>query len=135
MKIFSARNHKEKSIVCEWILNYPNPLIISCDEPKRSLVRNAQLHAVLEDIAAQVQWHGYYYDKDDWKRMLTAGWMRATKRSIKMVPAVDGSGVDVLYQRTSKLNESECRELIQYIYAFGIDQGVKFRDPREEYAA
>jgi hypothetical protein len=45
MKIFTARNHKEKSAASEWILNYPNALIISCDEPKRSLVRNAQLQS------------------------------------------------------------------------------------------
>jgi hypothetical protein len=37
VKIFTARNHKEKSAACEWILNYPNALIISCDEPKRSV--------------------------------------------------------------------------------------------------
>jgi hypothetical protein len=109
--------------------------VVTIDEPKRSLVRNAQLHAVISDIADQLKWHGDYYDTEDWKRMLTAGWMRATQRKIKLVPAVDGSGIDVLYQRTSRLTEAECRELIQYIYAFGVDQGVKFKDPHEEQAA
>lgn len=132
MKVFNAKSHQAKAAACEWILNYPNALIISCDEPKRTNVRNAQLHAVLSDIAEQLQWHGEYYETEDWKRMLTAGWMRATKRSVKLVPAVDGSGVDVLYQRTSRLTEAECRELIQFFYAWGVDQGVQFKEPTLE---
>ena len=131
MKIFLTSDHKSRSLACEFILNQPGKLIITVDEPKRSLVRNAQLHAILQDIAEQVCWHGEYYDIDDWKRMLTAGWMRATGRSVKFVPAVDGSGTDVLYQRTSKLTEAECRELIQYIYAWGVDQNVRFKEPEQ----
>jgi hypothetical protein len=131
MRIFHTKSHQQRSEASEFLLNLPadQPYIITIDEPKRSLLRNAQLHAVLSDIAEQLQWHGHYYDVEDWKRMLTAGWMRATARRIKLVPAVDGSGVDVLYQRTSKLNEGECRELIQYVYAWGVDNGVRFRDP------
>jgi len=108
-----------------------NKVIVEVRESTRTLVRNDQLHAVLTDITKQVKWHGEYYDIEDWKRLLTAGWMRATDRKIKLIPAIDGNGIDVLYQRTSKLTEAECRELIQYIYAWGVDHGVKFKDPHE----
>lgn len=110
-------------------------LVYDVHEPKRTLVRNAQLHAVITDVAKQVKWGGEWMEIEDWKRLLTAGWMRATDRQVKLVPAIDGYGFDVLYQRTSKLTEGECRELIQYIYAWGVDEGVKFKDPHEDQAA
>lgn len=134
MKSFVIPAGQQSLLDCLAQLDPKRRYVVTIDEPKRSLVRNAQLHAVLTDIAQQLQWHGEYHDVEDWKRMLTAGWMRATNRKVKLVPAVDGSGVDVLYQRTSKLTEAECRELIQYVYAFGVDQGVKFKDPHSEAA-
>ena len=106
--------------------------VVTVDEPKRSLVRNAQLHAVITDISEQVQWDGEWLDSESWKRLLTAAWMRATNRKVKIIRAIDGHGIDVLYQRTSKLNESECRELVQYIFAWGVEQGVVFKEPTEE---
>lgn len=106
--------------------------IVEVREPNRDLIRNAALHACITDVAKQMKWHGEYYDIEDWKRLLTAAWMRATDRKIKLIPAIDGSGVDVLYQRTSRLSNSEVRELIQYIYAFGVEHGVVFKEPTPE---
>lgn len=133
-RTFAAKTHRQRAAAAEYVLNMEGDWMVTIHEPVRSLTRNAQLHAVLTDISRQVKWHGEYYDVEDFKRLLTAGWMRATGRRVKFVPAVDGSGTDVLYQRTSKLSEAECRELIQYCYAFGVDQGVKFRDPHQEAA-
>jgi hypothetical protein len=106
--------------------------VVTIDEPKRSNVRNAELHAAITDIAKQIQWGGEWMEAEEWKRLLTAGWMRATGRKVKLVPAIDGHGFDVLYQRTSRLTEAECRDLIQYIYAWGVDQGVVFKEPTPE---
>jgi hypothetical protein len=88
----------------------------------------------LSDVAKQVKWDGEYFDVESWKRLLTAAWMRATNRKVKIVRAIDGHGIDVLYQRTSNLNEGECRELVQFIYAWGVDQNVQFKEPGAQAA-
>jgi hypothetical protein len=133
-RTFITKNHKQRSDAVEFILNYPGVLVINLDEPKRSIPRNSQLHAVLTDISDQVKWDGEWLNVDQWKRLLTAAWMRATGRSVKIVRAIDGTGVEPLYQATRDLNESECRELIQYIYAWGVDQEppVMFKEPTPE---
>lgn len=84
----------------------------------RSSEQNALLHATLTDISRSVTWGGKKWDVDDWKRLLTAAWLRARKEAAIFVPAVDGAGFDVLYRRTSQLTKGECAELIDYIQAW-----------------
>jgi hypothetical protein len=46
-----------------------------------------------------------------------------------MLPAIDGHGVDLVFRRTSQLTNAECNELIEYVQAWAVDQGVKFSAP------
>ena len=91
-------------------------------EPKRSLDQNALLHAELQEVSERMKWAGEFRSVDDWKRLLTAAWMRATDRKVVLLPAVDGSGFDVLYQRTSTLTKSEMTDLCAYIQAWKADR-------------
>lgn len=99
-------------------------------EAKRTPEQNAGLHAVLTDILKQMEWNGERLSKEEWKRLLTAGWMKATGRRAKMVRALDGQGIEVLYQRTSELSKSECSELLEFITAWAVDQGVRLTETR-----
>lgn len=96
----------------------PDGYIVEIREPTRNLEQNAALHAVLGEIAASRQWAGQTLSIEDWKRLLTAAWCRATGRGVKLLPALDGQGFDALYQRTSTLTKSEMSELIDYIHAW-----------------
>lgn len=95
----------------------------------RNSVQNAKLYAMLSDISRQIQWAGKVRDVDTWKRLLTAGWLRARGESVEILPAIDGHGVDVVFRRTSNLSIKECAELIEYVYAWGAEQGVRFSAP------
>jgi len=110
-----------------------NPRVDKCPHcgfgiVQRTLEQNDKLHAVLQDIAEQKQWAGQHLDLEDWKRLLTAAWERATGGHIRMYPAVDGHGMDVLYRRTSRMNKAEMIELIEYITAWAVDNGIQLRD-------
>ena len=98
--------------------------------PKRSSDQNAALHAALTEISEQMEWGGERLSVEEWKRLLTAGWMRATGRRAKMVRALDGQGIEVLYQRTSELSKAECSELLEFVMAWAIDQGVRLTETR-----
>ena len=102
-------------------------LVLEIRPERRSDAQNRLLHSVLQDIAQQVDWHGKKFDVVTWKRLCMAAWLREAGGNPELIPALDGSGFDVIYERTSKLNKTQCSELIEWCFAFGADHGVKFR--------
>lgn len=106
-------------------------LVVSVRPATRSSEQNARLHAMLTDVSRQCEWAGSKWDVEDWKRLMTAAWLRARRESAVMVPSIDGHGFDVLYRRTSKLTKAECAELIDYIDAWGSEHGMQWTERRE----
>jgi hypothetical protein len=105
----------------------PDGYVVSIKEGTRSLEQNAMLWAVLNDISKQVKWYGQSLTDYEWKDVLTA----ALKKE-KVVPGING-GFVVLGQRTSKMSKKEFTELLEIAYAFGAQQGVKFKDITNKY--
>jgi len=95
-------------------------------KPKtRTLEQNALLHALLQRITNSVEWSGKKRDIDTWKRLLTAAWLRARGEPIELLPALDGHGVDIVFRRTSNLTVNEMIELVDFIQAWAIGQGIE----------
>ncbi|MDO4725369.1 MAG: recombination protein NinB [Comamonadaceae bacterium] len=103
-------------------------LVVEVRPETRSLKQNALLHALIGDIARQLEWAGAKRDAEVWKRLLVAAWLRAQGESVEVLPALDGHGVDVVFRRTSQLNKAECAELVDFIYAWAAERGVHFRE-------
>lgn len=93
---------------------------------KRSDAENRLLHALLTHIARSQEWAGKKRDVETWKRLLTAAWLRARGEHIEMLPALDGHGIDIVFRRTSDLTKGECAELIEFIYAWGVQNDLQF---------
>jgi hypothetical protein len=94
----------------------------------RSDAQNRLLHSRFSDVAKQCTWAGRKWDIDSWKRLLTAAWCRTRNEGVELVPAIDGKGFDILYQRTSKLTRAECTDLAEYVMAWGssLDEPLKW---------
>ena len=103
-------------------------LVVEIKQETRSTAQNARLHAMLGDIARQVEWAGKKRDETTWKRLMTAAWLRARGEQLEVLPAIDGHGVDIVFERTSRLSRAECGELMEYVAAWGAEHGVEFRD-------
>lgn len=99
-----------------------NAYTLSIEEPRRNNSQNALLHATLADIASRREWAGRKWEAEVWKRLLTAAWMRAQGEQVLVVPALDGHGVDVVFQRTSKLSKGQMAELIDFVQAWEAQQ-------------
>lgn len=69
-------------------------LVLEVKPETRSDRQNRFLHAMLGDIAAQVEWAGKKRDAETWKRLLVAAWCRARREPVELLPALDGVGVD-----------------------------------------
>lgn len=125
---FKLEDEKDRARILGYIsgLDLEKPKKVSVTGADRSIEQNKMLHARLSDIAAQVEHAGMKWDVTVWKRLCTAAWLRERGAAIQMIPAIDGKGVDVLYEPTSKLSMKKCAELITWIEAYGAECQVKW---------
>lgn len=91
-------------------------------EETRSTEQNRRLWAMLNEVAAQVVWHGQKLSPEDWKHIFSA-----SLKKQRAVPGIDG-GFVVLGQSTSKMTVAEMSELQTLIEAFGAENGVTFAE-------
>ena len=104
----------------EAVKNAPAGYVVEIKEPSRSLDQNALLWPLLTCLSEQVDWYGQHLTPDEWKDVMTAG-----LRKQKAVPGIDG-GFVMVGSRTSKMSKAEFSDLVELIYAFGAERGVRF---------
>lgn len=112
--------------------NAPDGYMVVISEKNRTLEENSLLHALITEIAKKMEWAGAKRDVETWKRLLVAAWCRVHGSAVNILPALDGSGVDIIPVRTSKLTKKECSDLIEYIYAWGADNGIEWDSYHEK---
>lgn len=104
-----------------FIAEAPEGWKVEVKPPPRNSDINAALHAKLTEVAKTCLWYGQRMDVLTWKRLFTAAWLRATGEQVEVVPALDGRGVDVVYERTSTMTQAQVRDLLTYIEAWLAD--------------
>ena len=120
--IFRLAHAQARALALEIVKTAPEGYIVTIQEPTRTLDQNAALWPVLQEISKQVNWHGNKLTAEEWKDVFSA----ALKKQ-KVVPGLDG-GFVVCGQRTSRMVKKEFSELIELMYAFGVEHGVKWSD-------
>jgi hypothetical protein len=79
---------------------------------------------MLSDLAKQVEWHGQKFTGEVWKRLCVASYLRENNESPILVPSLDGNGVDIIYEKTSKMSKKVMSELIEWVSCFGAENNV-----------
>ncbi len=130
-QVFYLRSPQIRQNLIEHIKNLPldqsKPIEVEVSPPKRTLSQNRKMWPLLHDLSVQVVWYGERYDEDDWKDMITALVAKSKRQEQRTAPGI-GGGVVMFGQRTSKMRVAEMVEVIEAIYWFGTEQGVKFSD-------
>lgn len=111
----------------EAVRNAPDEYIVTIQPPKRSMIQNSKMWAMLGDVSKQVVWYGLTLSSEDWKDVLSA----SLRKEIRTVPNIDGNGLVVLGMRTSQMSIREMNEMIEYMYCFGASKDVKWSEPQE----
>jgi hypothetical protein len=91
---------------------------------KRSLPQNDRLWANLTDVARQKEHCGRKYPPEAWKSIFMNAWGKQSE----FMPTLDGSSFFPLGYRSSELTKDEMSELIEFIIAWGTQNGVVFHD-------
>lgn len=97
-------------------------------EPTRNSEQNARAHAMLGDIASQAEHYGRKWPAGVWKRLTVAAFMRELNEQPLMIPALDGIGVDVIYEKTSQMGVRQMAKYIDWLGAFGAEKGVTWSE-------
>ncbi len=123
-------SESHKQFVASLILKTPSGHFVTISAPKRSLAQNAAIHVALSDIADQLHWppppsnHGQKFPLLTWKRLSMAAFLREEGERPDLIPALDGKGFDIVYEKTSQLTVEQASKYLEWIYAFGAENGV-----------
>lgn len=125
---FRLSDEKLRAWVASFVATAPLGTYVEVRGTKRSDPQNKALHAALQEIAQQMTWHGLKFNVTTWKRLCTAAWLRELGETPELIPALDGKGFDIIYEPTSKMTKAQVSELLEWIYHFGAQNGVTFKD-------
>lgn len=107
-----------------WLSQAPLGTRVEFRAPRRSIPQNDRMWAMLTDVAAQVTHCGRRYTADAWKVLF----MHALGREVQFLPALDGTSFVPYGQSSSELSKQEMSDLIDFIAAWGAENGVVFND-------
>lgn len=88
----------------------------------RRLLQNDKMWCMLTDISEQVVWYSQKLTPAEWKDVFTAA-----MKKLKVVPGIDG-GFVVIGGHTSKMTVAEMSEMIEFMYAFGAQHNVVWKE-------
>jgi hypothetical protein len=91
---------------------------------KRSLPQNDRMWAMLTDIAEQKLHGARKYTPDQWKVIFLA----AIGREVQFIPSLDSKAFIPWGQSSSDLSKQEMSDLIEFMMAWGTENGVTFHD-------
>lgn len=118
MRTFLIQSQQQRDMLIKTLVEQPFPYQVEFGEPTRNIEQNDKFHAMCHELSQRKQWGGVWLSTEEWKRLLVAAWMKATGRQLRILPSLDGSGFECLYQRTSKLSKKEMAELIEFTDAW-----------------
>ncbi len=104
----------------------PAGYIASIEEPRRTLDQNARLWAMLGDIAMSKPL-GRHHTPDDWKAiaMNACGW------ECQFCEGLDGRPFPLGF-RSSRLTKGQMGTLIDWLQAFGDENGVEWSEAQQQ---
>lgn len=125
-----VRGPADRQRVASWASKAPYGTRVEFKATKRTIPQNDRMWAMLTDVASQVEWHGLKLTPDDWKLIF----LDALTRELRIVPNLDGTGFVNLGRRSSELSKDEMSQLIELIFAFGAERGIRFKDDEAQAA-
>jgi len=131
-RIYILVHDTARKLAAAYCMTAPDGFVVDIRPPTRTGAENRLLHAIIGEVADKIEWAGKKRDAETWKRLLVAAWSRIHGESVEVLPALDGHGVDIVPARTSKLTKKECADLIEYIYAWGAENGIMWADHIKE---
>lgn len=108
----------------------PEGWVATFAEPTRTQEQNALLHPLLNDISRQAEWMGKKRSMIQWKTIMVSAHAIATGQPAEMVIGIEGEVVN-LRESTAAMSVKRFSSLVDYVLAWGAQNGVMFSDQLE----
>lgn len=113
----------------------PEGWMVVFSEPAKKRIQEEKYHAMIAEIALQVEHIGRKWDADDMKRLLIdyfADEMRMAGTPLhhdgRVIPSFDGRRIVQLGIQSRDFYVKEAAQFIEFLYAFGAQHGVQFKE-------
>lgn len=121
----------DRQKAAHWVSKAPWGARITFQAAKRSVDQNSLMWAALTDVAQQVEHLGQRYTPEAWKILF----MHACGREVRFLPGLDGKTFVPWGQSSSDLSKQEMTDLIEFIFSWGAEHGVRFNNEPSEAAS
>jgi hypothetical protein len=125
---------RRRAMAC--VADAPAGYAVEVREPTKKRIQEERYHAMIGDIAKQMEHIGRKWDADDMKRLLIdefADQMRAAGTPLhhdgRVVPSLDGRRIVQLGIQSSDFYVKEASQFIEFLFALGAERGIRWTDP------
>lgn len=126
-----VRSDFDRKRAAKWCEKAPDGCRVEFKASKRSTDQNSKLWALLTDVATQKEHCGKKYPTEIWKCLF----MHALGREVQFIPALQDKTFLPLSLSSSDLSKTEMSDLLEFIQAWGAENGVAFHDSPAEPTA
>jgi len=129
--LITVHSQADRQRAAAWAARSPTGTRIEFKASKRTLPQNDKMWSMLTDIARQATHAGRRFTVDQWKVLF----MHACGSEVQFLPALDGQTFVPWGSRSSDLSKDEMSELIEFMFAWGAENGIVWSDPAERRVA
>ena len=126
--LLTLRTIADRDRACRWVRQAPIGSRVEFKAPRRSTEQNSMMWGLLTEIATQKTHCGRKYTPDQWKVIF----LHAMGREVQFIPTLDKSTFIPWGCSSSDLSKKEMTDLIEFILAWGSENGVDFQDYQSE---
>ncbi len=112
----------------EYAAKAPDGWVVDIREKKRGEEQSERFHAMCGDVAKQAEWMGKRRTKDQWKFIMVSGHAVATNIGTEIIPGIEGEFINIR-ESTAQMSVKRMSSLIEYVSAWGAENGIKWSEP------
>ena len=102
-------------------------LSMEIKDAAKSREQEEKYHAMIGEIAKQAQHLGSKWDAESWKRLLVDQFCKDSGiKTGAVIPNLAGDGIIQLGMQTRKFTKEQASEFVEWLYAWGAENGVTF---------
>lgn len=102
--------------------------VVKITDARRGEDQSARFHAMCGDVAKQAKWCGRKLTLAQWKVLFISGHSVVTGAGADVVPGLENEYVNIR-EATSQMGVKRMASLIEYVSAWGANNGVEFKEP------
>jgi len=114
---------RERARVKHWCDIAPAGTVVVFKKPGRTIPQNSRMWAMLTDVSQQAEHNGQRYSPDQWKQLF----MHACGHEAHFMSGLNGEPFPAGF-RSTKLSKEQMTELMDFIDAWGTQNGVRWSE-------